>query len=302
MGSRHLLRQSSALFAMLGSADGIRLFRKIGEGKLTAATDTREDSTPLPLAGRRILVTRAPHQASLLADGLRRLGATPILIPTIEIAPPSSFTSLDAAIASAADYDLVAFTSANAVHAFAERAALVGRTPTARRVAVVGPATARVVEAIGLHVDVLPPAFTAESLGEILLPEAAGRSILLVLAEGAPPTLERALTAAGAHVKIAAAYSNRIPQASLGEVAALFSDLARMPHAVTFTSASTANNLAALLKAAGVTLPDTVTRISIWPVTSQAMQELALPAHAEATESTIEALIEAVRSYRYSDA
>jgi uroporphyrinogen-III synthase len=281
---------------MLGSADGIRPFRRNG-GRLTAARDAREDSTPLPLAGRRILVTRAPHQASLLADGLRRLGATPILIPTIEIAPPSSFSALDAAITYAADYDLVAFTSANAVRAFAERAAAVGLPPRARRVAVVGPATARAVEAIGLRANLMPPAFTAESLAVTLLPEAEGRTILLVLAEGPPATLECALTAGGATVRIAAAYSNRIPEASLGEIATLFSDPARMPHAVTFTSASTANNLAALLKSAGVTLPGSVARISIGPVTSQAMRGLTLPAHAEAAEATIEALIEAVRAY-----
>ena len=50
----------------------------------------------LPLARRRILVTRAPHQASELADRLRELGAIPILIPTIEIAPPASLAGLDA--------------------------------------------------------------------------------------------------------------------------------------------------------------------------------------------------------------
>jgi uroporphyrinogen-III synthase len=272
-------------------------FAQNEEGKLTAAMDASEDSAPLPLAGKRILVTRAPHQASPLGDGLRLLGATPILIPTIEIAPPCSFAALDAAIASAADYDLVAFTSANAVRSFAERADALVRTPMARRIAVVGPATARAVEAIGLRVDVQPTAYTAESLARTLSPEAVGRSILLVLAEDAPPTLERALTTAGAKVRVAAAYSNRIPQASLGEIAALFSTPERMPHAVTFTSASTANNLAALLNTAGVTLPEAVVRISIGPITSQAMQELALPPHAEATEATIQALIEAVRSY-----
>ena len=47
-----------------------------------------------PLAGKRVLVTRAPHQASELAERLRALGAEPVLIPTIEIAPPSGATML----------------------------------------------------------------------------------------------------------------------------------------------------------------------------------------------------------------
>ncbi|HEY2860039.1 MAG TPA: uroporphyrinogen-III synthase, partial [Terracidiphilus sp.] len=175
-------------------------------------TAPAQDRRP-PLAGKRILVTRAPHQASELADRLRALGATPVLIPTIEIAPPSSFAALDAALSQLGSFNLVAFTSANGVSAFSDRAKLLGIELTAslappRRIAVVGPSTARAVEGIGFKVDVMPPAvFTAESLAETLQPDAAGRHVLLVLAEDAPPFLRDALAAAGADVTIAAAYS-----------------------------------------------------------------------------------------------
>jgi uroporphyrinogen-III synthase len=46
----------------------------------------------------RVLVTRSPHQASALADQLRAVGAEPILIPTIELADPSTFAPVDAAL------------------------------------------------------------------------------------------------------------------------------------------------------------------------------------------------------------
>jgi uroporphyrinogen-III synthase len=253
--------------------------------------------SPGPLAGKRILITRAPHQASEMAERLRSLGAATILIPTIEIGPPSSFATLDTAISSLGDYHLIAFTSANAVHAFAERAKALGIKISPSRIAVVGPATARAVEAIGLSVEVMPPKFTAESLAETLLPEARGANVLLVLAEDAPSTLKRALTAAGAQVRTAIAYANRIPDASLAQVATLMSDATRIPHAAMFTSASTAINLVALLKAAGLTLPDAIARISIGPITSTALRELGLPAHAEATEATMDALLDAVSSY-----
>ena len=114
----------------------------------------------LALTGRRILVTRAPGQASQLAERLSALGATPILIPTIEIGPPASFAALDAALAALSGFDLVAFTSANAVEAFHQRAQFLGLTPAPRRIAVVGPATARAVAAIGLRAEVVPPTFT----------------------------------------------------------------------------------------------------------------------------------------------
>lgn len=251
-------------------------------------------SGSLPLEGRRILVTRAPRQASELVERLSALGAAVVLIPTIEIGPPSSFAALDAAIGALEDFDLVAFTSANGVRAFRERAEVVGVAPAPRWIAVVGPATARAVEAIGLRADVLPPVFTAASLGEVLAPEAGGQRILLVLAEQAPATLETALKAAGAHVTVAAAYGNRIPATSLAAITDLFADASALPDAVTFTSASTAGNLVALLDAAGLTLPTRVVRASIGPITSRALVELGLPAHVEAVEPTIPALVAAV--------
>jgi uroporphyrinogen-III synthase len=255
----------------------------------------------LALSGRRILVTRAPHQASQLVEQLTALGATPILIPTIEIAPPASFAALDAALTSLSGFDLVAFTSANAVEAFHQRAQLLGLTPAPRRIAVVGPATERAVAAIGLHADMVPPIFTAESLAQTivqtLLPEAPSARILLLLAEQAPATLASALAAAGARVTVAAAYSNRVPEASLAAIAALFAEPANCPDAVTFTSTSTAGNLIALLEAAGLTLPATVVRASIGPVTSRALADLGLPPHLEAAEPTIAALVEVLAAH-----
>jgi len=250
-----------------------------------------------PLAGRRILVTRAPHQASELADRLRTFGAEPILLPTIEIAPPTSFAALDAALAELQHFDLVCFTSTNAVTAFAERATHLGITSIPKRIAAVGPSTAKALESIDLHADVIPPIFTAESLGEALRAEADGRNILLVLAEDAPQTLQDILVSAGARVTVAAAYSNRIPAASLTTAQSLFTYPAAWPDAIAFTSASTARNLATLLAESGTTLPTTILRASIGPVTSRALADLSLAPQVEAHESTIAALVEALAKY-----
>ncbi len=257
------------------------------------------------LSGRRILITRALHQASQLADLLSALGATPILIPTIEIAPPASFAALDSSLAALSGFDLVAFTSANAVEAFQQRAQLLGIAPAPRRIAVVGPATAHAVDKIGLHADLFPPIFTAESLAQTIvqtvLCEVPSARILLVLAEQAPATLCSALTAAGARVTVAAAYSNRVPQASLEAVAALFAVPEKVPDAVTFTSASTARNLVALLEAAGHALPASVLRASIGPITSRALCDLGLPPHLEAAEPTLAALADVLTAYFQKD-
>ncbi len=156
----------------------------------------------------RVLVTRASHQGSDLADRLRALGAEPILIPAIATADPSSFAALDAALADLNLFHWLLFTSANAVEAFAKRlphpignatptspetlqTAAKGRVPHLRdslivakvgeapqrfrggpQIAAIGPATARALEKIGRAPTLVPPQAVAESLAEALLPHA----------------------------------------------------------------------------------------------------------------------------------
>ena len=69
----------------------------------------------------RILVTRAPKQGSTLAGHLRAHGLEPVLLPTIEIAEPTSFAPLDAALAHLDTFHWLLFTSANAAEALANR-------------------------------------------------------------------------------------------------------------------------------------------------------------------------------------
>jgi uroporphyrinogen-III synthase len=51
-----------------------------------------------PLQGRRILVTRAPHQSDILRERLRALGATPVEFPTIQMGAPADWAALDEAL------------------------------------------------------------------------------------------------------------------------------------------------------------------------------------------------------------
>ncbi len=246
----------------------------------------------MPLQNKRILITRTRHQASDLAAQLEALGATPILIPTIEITPPASFSALDAALTCLRTYDWLIFTSANAVEAFHRRAQFLHLTQLPRKIAVIGPATLNAANAIGLTVDLVPPQYIAESLAAALLPEAPGKSFLLIRAAQARDILPETLTAAGAHVTIADAYRNQIPPDSMRAIQTIFSTPATYPDAITFTSASTARNLIALLEAASLTLPPTITLASIGPITSQALRDLGHPPTLEAPEPTIPALIQ----------
>jgi uroporphyrinogen-III synthase len=135
----------------------------------------------LPLAGRRVLVTRALHQAGSLSDGLRALGAEPVEVPVLEIHPPPSFDAMDAALGHLGSYDWLILTSANAVRALTGRAAVLGITleqPSRLKVAAVGSATASAARKAGFQVAFVPEKYVAESLAEGLIrrfPPAAER-------------------------------------------------------------------------------------------------------------------------------
>ncbi len=255
----------------------------------------------MSLLRKRILITRTRPQASELAAQLEALGAIPILIPTIEIVPPASFAALDAALTCLATYDWLLFTSANAVEAFHRRAQtsiqLLHLTQLPKHIAAIGPATLRAANAIGLTVDLVPPSYTAESLAEALLPEASGKSFLLVRAAEARDTIPQALAAAGAAVTIAEAYRNQLPPGSIPAIQHLFSAPERYPDAITFTSASTARNLTTLLDAANLTLAPDITLASIGPITSQTLRGLGHESIIEASEPTIPALIQSLLNH-----
>jgi uroporphyrinogen-III synthase len=254
----------------------------------------------MSLSNIRILITRTRHQASELASQLEALGAVPILIPTIELVPPESFSALDAALAAIRSYDWLIFTSANAVDAFHRRAQFHRLAAIPRRIAVIGPATARAVEAIGLSVDLIPPRYVAESLAEALIPQArfnpeTPANMLLVRAEQARDLLPEALTVAGANLTIADAYRNQVPPEAIPALKSLFSDPASYPQAITFTSASTATNLFNLLEAADLTLPPGIVLASIGPITSNTLRDLGQTPTLEAAEPTIPALVQALQ-------
>lgn len=244
----------------------------------------------------RVLVTRAQHQASELAERLGALGLEPVLLPVIEIVEPMSFAALDEALASLQHFQWVVFTSANAVEA-ARRRGFSKREGV--RVGAIGQATARALEAIGVGADVVPALAVAEAMAQELLPHArqsdgAATRFLLVRAEEARDVLPEMLRAAGGDVTIAEAYRNVIPAGSVEAIREMFAKPEMSPDAITFTSSSSARNLLALCEVAGVELPAAALRVSIGAITSETLRELGYPAHAAAPSASVQSLAETV--------
>jgi uroporphyrinogen-III synthase len=255
----------------------------------------------LPLAGVRILVGRARHQASALSVQLEKLGAEVIEIPFIEIRKPRSCKPLDAALQSTAEYDWLILTSVNGVEALAARMKhlRISRKHFEHlKIAAIGPATREEIESLGLKVDVVPLRYIAESVVESLKGKVEGKRVLLARAKVARDVIPRELRKMGAQVDVVEAYETVVPASSRARLRSIMKDPKRRPHVVTFTSSSTVRNFVALLggqRRPLHTLLEGIHFASIGPITSATLRELGLPVQVEATEYTIPGLIKAIQ-------
>ena len=174
-------------------------------------------STSHPLTGKRILVTRARHQAGKLADALEALGAEVLRLPTIEIIPPETYAHLDALLEVIGGFDWLIVTSANGAAALAERMQFLGIHAGRLQhlqVAAIGPATAVAVGRIGLKVSAMPDEYVAEAVVAMLKEKVVGRRVLLARAAVARDVIPEQLRQCGADIHVVEAYRTVIPNDS----------------------------------------------------------------------------------------
>ncbi|MEO7021974.1 MAG: uroporphyrinogen-III synthase [Ktedonobacteraceae bacterium] len=251
------------------------------------------------MQGKRIVVTRAIHQAGALSTLLSQRGAEVLLYPCIAIVPPKHTVQLDNAIQdmTRGAFDWLVLTSANAVLILSQRLEILGVTPAASlALACVGPATAEAAERLlGMQAQVLPEEYVAEALFEVIRPSLPA-CVLLLQAEGARPVLREELATAGATITALTTYHT-----VLGEGGVHLSTLLqqRLVDVITFTSASTVQNCVHRLQAerADLSLLADVCLACIGPVTAQALCDLGLVVGIMPAKHTVEGLVEEVDAY-----
>jgi len=244
------------------------------------------------------MVTEA-SASGRVASALRRRGAEVWSLPTVEIVPPDDWDDVDAALADWARYDWAIFTSGNAVKAVTGRLKALG-LPDAQpppRIAVVGSATARLVESLGWRASVRPAERSAEGLVATIMEREPldGKWVLFPKGNIAREVVPESLRRAGATVRETVVYRT-VPAKTDAEAVRrrLRSGGAA---AITFTSPSAAEFFVdALGRRIWVELPDSLVVASIGPTTSGKLRSLGRPPDVEATEPSAEALAEAVAS------
>jgi uroporphyrinogen-III synthase len=162
----------------------------------------------LPLQGKTVLVTRPQHQARDLAEPLEALGAKIVLMPSIGISEPDDMSELDNALRNLDRYDWVVLTSVNGVEALRQRMLSLGisfGSLMSRKIAVIGPSTARAVTDVFRAPDLVPSEYVSEAIASEL-GEVRDQRFLLARADLARRDLAELLMGRGAIVDEVAAY------------------------------------------------------------------------------------------------
>ena len=253
-----------------------------------------------PLAGKRIVVTRAREQASDMVRRLSDLGAECLEFPTIKVVPPENVKPLKEAIERLRDYDWIVFTSVNGVKFFFGLLFEMNKDVRALnhlKIAAIGPATAQKLFKYGLKSDIIPKNYRAEAVVEAFSKEQLnGKKILLPRAKEARPVLPVELRKMGAKVDEVTTY---ITEKDRDNADLLTKQLQEKTiDLISFTSSSTVKNFKALLP------PDSFNKLmngiaiaSIGPITSDTAKELGFDVHITAKDYTIPGLCEAILQY-----
>jgi uroporphyrinogen-III synthase len=253
-------------------------------------------STHQPLAGKRIVVTRARHQAGRLAGALEAHGAEVVRLPTIEIVPPETYAHMDGALERISGFDCLIVTSANGAASLANRMEFLS-IPAQRfhhlHLAAIGSATADALERIGLKVSAMADEYVAEAVVSLLSERVVGKHVLLVRAAVARDVIPEQLRKCGADIHVVEAYRTIVPFDSIEQVRELFGEGKRLPDAITFTSSSTVNNFFALLAAARMELPRGLRAVSIGPVTTQTLRQHHWEPFRQAVQYDVAGLVDA---------
>lgn len=248
------------------------------------------------LEGLRVMLTRPAGASDELSQLLRAAGARPTSVPLTRIVAPADEAQLADAVRDVDRFDWLVFTSANGVAAFAR----CGPPPKLRaRIAVIGPATARAVEA-RLHrtPELMPPRSSGEELARAIVQTATPRArIAIFQARDASPVLAQSLQDAGLTVTRIVAYETI--EAPPADLAARLDDA----DVLILTAGS---GVRALVK--GLTYgsgPGAVrgkTVVCIGPVTSAEATRLGVAVDVQPRDPTAPGIIAALREYFESKA
>jgi len=255
-----------------------------------------------PLAGKRIILTRASEQSGTLLRLLERNGAEVGLLPCVEFGPPQNFAPLDEALRRISEFAWLIFTSRNAVKYVSRRLREVRCDPInlaepRPKVAAIGAATRDSATRAGWDVDrTIPNVRSGAEFVSKIARRVRGVKILLPQSDLAAPGIAGQLYDAGAMVTSVVAYRTCMPESlDHEEVSRVCRDGA---DAIVFASPSAFRNFA---QAAGEShfsrIAENSSFAAIGPTTASAICEAGIPVSMEAATPNPYGIVKAMNEY-----
>jgi uroporphyrinogen III methyltransferase/synthase len=283
-----LIRHESAPFLYENAIMTTSGANSFGNG---APHHTLGSQARLPLAGKRVLVTRPRQQAEDLAAKLVALGATVALHPVIEIRPPERWSEIDPVLERLSEFELVVFASANGVQSFFARCAELGSRKMNLdnlKLAAIGSKTAKAIEQHGGRVSLTPNRADSQGLAQCLIENVRGKKLLLIRADRGSSELPDLLSQAEVRFEQIAVYRSVDVENVEAEIARAISS--GEFDWVTMTSSAIA---AASVKLFGEGLKS-AKLVSISPTTSRQLEELGMTVAAEAKQFNMDGVVAAI--------
>ncbi|MEL0120382.1 MAG: uroporphyrinogen-III synthase, partial [Opitutae bacterium] len=257
--------------------------------------DDPSEGRALALLGRRIVVTRALEQAGKLRHKLEEMGAEVLELPLIKIKPETSPEVMTETFAGLATYEWVIFTSTNGVRHFFDfffKAFEDLRCLGPMRIAAIGDATAEELRKLHLQVDVVPENAVSEDLAQAILDfeNIENLNVLVVTGSRNSPKLKEILSLKGRAI----VDELQVYRTDLSDPSDTWEGLTLIEEgadSILFTSSSTVESYAKYLAKKVNGDPKLY---SIGPKTTKALKNAELPLASEATEASLDSLIEAL--------
>jgi uroporphyrinogen-III synthase len=211
-----------------------------------------------------VVVTRAANQNKDLINAAKALGYNVIARPTIEITSPDDMgVSLREAIQKLESYEWVILTSANGAIEFAKASQELA-IQNYPKIAVIGSATEKTLNSLGLTAELRPNEQVAEGLIDIFPNPTANKNLLLPVAMKSRETLPKGLKKRGWNVHTVYSYKSIKPKQFEP-----FNNHEQNADSIIFTSPSTVRNFIEMYGRENI--PNQI--ISIGPVTTEEIKK-----------------------------
>jgi len=232
----------------------------------------------------KVLVPRPIEQTNEFVEKLVNLGAVPVVFPLIEV-KSINHDKLNEVFTNET-FDWIIFTSGIAVKCFFE---VVSSKKINSKIAAVGTHTKAAIELLGLKVDFIPSAATAQKLAKEI-PVKKNEKILIPRSKIANDTILEIFKKKEVKITTIATYDNTPVAYSKEEI----EEVLQTPiDVITFTSGSTVDSFMDLIRKHKIKL-GSIKKVSIGPSTTAAAEKRHLTIDATAEIHNLDGLIDAI--------